>query len=668
MRLSALLCVAWMAIAAAGCQERPPKVPGETDVPVEEVEILAASPDDELALSHGALFERLGMRPGTFLITPRTYSEFREAEDRRRIEAFWQQHGYFDVEVSPAAVSFAEGSGEATVTYRVRENARYVVGQRLIRHAPPDQQEALEDLAPFSTGARDVDLELFRKHRIDMQEHLRRQGYGHANVYSRFWVDRAARVIHVHYLVDAGPETVIASVAVDGNVRVPAEEVVRRSGLVVGERYDEDLRERVVRDLLDSGSYAAAFVRVDTDTKFIAPGTVPDTGGELRDEQIGEDGELVPRELPPGVNVTIHVVEAPRVKLRLRAGAEIDPARADTFLASTFWFRDVLGPMGHLILEGGAGYGWLFGTPSDDPSGVYGDAAIRTVHAGALGRLGDLKTTAQYRGDLFPSAYLHELRTGPGVRTTFSKGFFLDVDLLAVWSKSEGFGPFSATERRDLALPSREDSYGAELEASLVWDARDDAVEPMRGQLLALHTGFSPGDPIGTHRSLDLTPDVRVFIPLAPPVSVGLRASTEWVLLHDDEGVPLGARVFAGGAHGFRGYGRQLFSPTVSRCFETFCTDIAVGGTSVVESSVELRLLPPRLPVGGILFSDFGGVSGDANPFARGVWLAAGLGARLRLWYLPLAIDAGYRILAESEVQGIDAAPIHVFFRLGEAF
>jgi hypothetical protein len=656
-----------MTVLLAGCQERPPKVPGETDILVAEVEILPMKESEPLALSHGSLFERLGERPGSLINTPRTWSQFREAEDRRRIEAFWQQYGYFDVEVSDAATTFDE-DGKANITFKVRENVRYNIGEIEIRSPPPEELEALQGLLTFEEGTDEVDLEAHRKVRVDMQEYLRRRGYGHANVYSRFWVDRADKKIDVHYFVDAGPKTFIASVRVEGNERVPAVDIVERSGLTVGDPYTEDLRDRVIRDLMDSGSFAAAFVRVDTDTKFIVPGTAPDTGGELRDEQVDQDGNLIPRKLPPGVNVTIHVVEAPRVNIRLRGTVEVDPARADAYVSSRFFFRDVLGPMGHLVLEGGAGYGYLFGTPSEDPSGFYGDATIRTIHAGALGRLGDLRTTAQYRGDLFPSAYLHTLRTGPGVRTTIDKGLFFDVDLFAMWQQALGFGSFSAAERDELELPSREEAYGPELDAGIVWDWREDPVEPMKGHLLALRSRFMPGDPLATHRYLDLAPDARLFIPIATPVSVGLRASAEWVFLADEEGVPLGARLFGGGAHGFRGYGRQLFSPTLPRCFEELCTEIAVGGTSLVETSAELRLLPPRLPVGGILFADFGGVSGNANPFADGVWLAAGLGARLRLWYLPLAIDVAYRILAESEIQDVDDSPIHVFFRLGEAF
>lgn len=671
-RALALLSLAFALLFGVGCKTRPPEVPGETDVLVGGVEILPSSEDHPLQLEHEPLFERLGMRPGSLILTDRTWSPFREAEDRRRIEAFWQQRGFFDVEVSPAEVKREDG--KVFITFHVKENARYAMEPGKVRSAPADHQAELEAMVPFSPGDSDkIDLEAYRKARHDMADVLKNAGYGHANVYDRIYVDRAAKKIHVHYFVDAGPKTKIASIIVEGAVKIPPEDVVRRSGLEVGDPYSEELRDRVVRDLVDTGSYAAAFVRVDTDTKYVPPGTAPDTGGELRDEQVDEHGELVPRKLPEGVNVTIHVVEAPSQTLRLKAGLEIDPARADTFLEGTLWLRNLMGPMQHLALSGTVGYGWLFGTPSASPSGVWGDVTIRTVHGGALGRLGDLRTTTRYAGSLHPSAYLHELETGPGLRTTLAKGAFFDLDLLAHWERALDFGPFGAAERDDLRLPNTDadgegDAYGPELRSEIVWDARDSALEAMRGHLLSLKARFSPGDPIATHRFLTLSPDASVHLPFSPKLSLALRASGAWIFLADDAGVPLGARLFGGGAYGFRGWGRELFSPTVSRCLEAFCTDIQVGGLSLVESSVELRFLPPQKPIGAVAFVDFGGASGDDNPFSRGPSLAAGAGARLRVWYLPASIDVSWRILDSGTIQGVDDAPLHVFFRIGEAF
>lgn len=671
----ALLCAA-LCLATIACKDRPPKVPGETEIAVASVEILPAAPATDLELSHGDLFERLGQRPDSLIAPGRTWSPFREREDRRRIEAYWQQRGFFDVDVGPAEVTF-DDDGEAHVQFRVRENQRYRVGEVRVRGGPPD--EPLGDLLSLEEGDDDVDLERFRRSRHAMAERLRSHGYGHANVYVRSYVDKARKLVHVHYFVDAGPKTKIASVNVTGNVKIPAPDVVERSGLKVGEPYSEDLRDRVVRDLLDTGAYAAAYVRVDTDTKFVIPGTAPDSGGELRDEQVDAHGDLVPRELPEGVNVTIHVVEAPSQTIRLRAGFEIDPTRADTVLGAAVWLRNLFGPTHHLVIEGRAGYGYIFDKSADEPPGFYGEALLRTVHPGALGRTGDVRTTTRYVGSLYPRAFLHRGTTGVGARTTFLQGLFLEVDLLAFFEKSERFGPFLPEERDALALPTGEWAVGGEIDASFVWDGRDDPVEPMRGTFVGLTSRINPVAATGVadYPFVNMGADARGFIPIATSFSLGLRAFGEWSLLEGEDGIPLGERLFGGGAYGFRGFGAQRLSPTVLRCFEgfppdtagqPFCREVPVGGRSLVESSAELRFLPAQKQYGAVVFADLAGVSGTLNPFALGPSLAAGIGARLRLWYLPAAIDVAYRILHEGETQGLEHDPFHVFFRIGEAF
>ena len=114
--------VAMLMLLAAGCKERPPQVPGETNVLVRKVTIEPADESAPLVVAHDELFERLGERPGSLTNPDRAWSPFKEVEDRRRIEAYWQQRGYFDVEVSPASTSFDPEDGKASVTFRVRNS------------------------------------------------------------------------------------------------------------------------------------------------------------------------------------------------------------------------------------------------------------------------------------------------------------------------------------------------------------------------------------------------------------------------------------------------------------------------------------------------------------------------------------------------------------------
>jgi hypothetical protein len=49
--------------------------------------------------------------------------------------------------------------------------------------------------------------------------------------------------------------------------------------------------------------------------------------------------------------------------------------------------------------------------------------------------------------------------------------------------------------------------------------------------------------------------------------------------------------------------------------------------------------------------------------------LAVGLGARLRTWYVPVAVDVGYRVVDHTSIVAPSALDrLLVLFRIGEAF
>jgi outer membrane protein assembly factor BamA len=655
-------------------------VPGETDIAIDEVTIEAEEGD--LTVSPSPLYERLGMRAPSLVLPGRYYGAFREAEDRRRIIAYWQTHGFFDVEVDPPVVAIDEEAQEASITWKLREGMRYRIADVQLRNAPPDFEEELRGMVPFGPGETEVDLEAFRKVREEMADVLRRAGFGHAMVYSRVWVDRATKELHWVYFVGAGPQTRIGKIEVDGAVKVPPDVVLERVGLEPGGGYDLGTKLEREFDLLDTGAYSATFIRTTADTVFLVPGDAPDTGGILKPEQIDEHGNFVPRKLSETIDLKVHVVEAPSQQLRLRAGVEFDPARVDTALGARVWLRNLFGPLHHLVLEGRIGYGWLWRGVTEDPTGLYGDALVRYLKPMLFSRLFDFRTTVRFRDELYSGFHLQELTAGPGFRTTFarsakparSEAAFFDLDVLFRFARQVGFGPFDEATREAFHLADDDQYLGAELQAGVVWDTRDNGVEALRGWLLALRGSFSPGGVEGWNRYATVSPEARGFLPLGTSFALGARASAGWAFGDDGQGIPLGPRQFGGGAWGFRGFGRNELSPIAPRCLADdagalrVCQGMHAGGLSLFEGSIEARWLPPLKPYGLVLWGDLGGAGAEHNPFETAPSVAAGLGLRLRFWYLPAAFDFGYRILREGEIEEPEDDPFLVFFRLGEAF
>lgn len=649
------------------------KVPGETDIEVASVTLEAADGSD-LTPSKAELLDGLGMRAPSLVLPGRYYSEFREAEDRRRITAYWENFGFFDVEVAEPELEFDDAEKSVEIRWLIEENTRYRVAAVHLENAPQRYEDALRAKIPFDEGTRDIDVEAFRKARIDMHDHLRDEGFGHATVYSRTFVDRQDEALHWYYYVDAGPKTRVGDVAVEGNERVPDELIQARVGLERGDPYAYGDKEKREFDLLDAGAFASTFIATTADTTFIPPGDDPDTGGTLRPGQVDEDGNFVPRELPEEVDLEINVVEAPSRQIRVRGGVEADPWRLDTALSSRATLRDVFGPLHHMVLEGRLGYGWHWRGDTGEPAGVFGDALVRYIRPMLLSRLTDFRLTGRLRDELYPGFHMREVTAGPGIRSTVASGVFVDTDVVFRWGQQAGFGPFDEATREEHDLADDDIYVGGELQASLVWEGRDNPVEALRGHLVALRTSLSPGAPGGAerwNRYLTLRPEARYFHPLTESTSIALRGDLGWALAGDDRGIPLGPRFFGGGSRGMRGFGRQRMSPYVPPCDTAgglSCEGQPVGGLSIAETSIEARFLPEHEPYGAVGFFDMGGVGTGANPFERGMSAAAGLGLRLRLWYLPASIDAGYRIFRENEVQTPADNPFQVFFRIGEAF
>ena len=656
-------CIWLLGAFAAACHTAPPPVvPGHTEISVTSVEVEPRA-GEALAVNYEPLLEELGLRAKTAIRPERTFNEFRLAEDRRRIKAYLDAFGRFDAEVDDPELRWSDDHQKVGVTWHVHEGAPYTIGSVEIVGAPTEYEPTLRAMVPFKVGD-PIDLETYRPLRRALAEKLQDAGFGHARGYSRTFVDQDKKTVAWFYYIDPGPQTKVGSIKVEGNHKIPADQILERIGLAPGAVYSTAAKRRAELALLDTGAFASATVLSDADIQS-GPPEHPDTGGALAPEQVDADGKLVPRQLSESLAVRVVVVEAPSRQLRADAGLEADPTRVDAFAGARVTLRNLFAPQHHLVLEGNAGYA-LRASENDPAKGFYGSALAQYLHPGFITRNLDVRVTGRWRDVLYPSAMLREIVAGPGIRSTLAPGVFVDLDAYYRFGRQLDLPALDAMSAAELSMPTDRDSRGAELVASIMADRRNDRVEPTAGWLLGLSGTYSPGGPLADHRWLQLVGDARGFVPLTDAWSFGARASAGEVLAAGDNGVPLGARLFGGGAYGMRGFGRDRLSPAA--CAEGAMTcDVLVGGLSLVESSVELRYLPFRKLYGATVFVDAGGAGARANPFDHGISAAVGLGGRLRTWYIPVALDVSYRVVEENRFGGaLDR--LLVFFRIGEAF
>lgn len=655
----------------AACSTRVvPTLPGETGYAVEELTFVP-----EPTLPHGRLFETLAVRPAISLIPGQVYNPYREAEDTRRVVSWWKTHGHFDVTVERPTVTLDEVAKTATISWAVTEGPRYPVRSVAFKGASPEHEALLREGLTFGPGDF-IEIESMRRLRHHFADVLRENGHAHAEVYSRTFVDREAKKVDWVYFVDAGPATVVGKISVAGNRKIPTAQVIDRAGLAPGDPIDMAIIRKREFDLLDTGAFINARLATTANTKWlltaIPPDSAlpPDTGGKLKAEQINAAGELVPRDLPAAIDVTIHVTESPTAQVELGAGVTVDPERIDPFATTKLQWRNALGPMHHLVVEGGVGYGVRWRGDIDEPLGLYGSALVRWLRPGLLGRLGDVRLTARFDETLYPGYHQRSGLVGLGLRTSIARGLTLNLEPRARWDVPVGFGEVSASDRDRLGLATTDDRILGEVAASIVWDARDQGFEPLDGHLISLQAAVAPGGPFGDLAYAKAELDLRYNINLSADMAIALRAMGGLSVDLGSAGVPLHARQFGGGSYGTRAFPERRLASTTAVCDDAAaglgCRRLPVGARSLVQGSAEFRWLPYRKQVGAVAFVDVGAAGDELDPFAAGVTVAPGLGLRVRTWHIPVALDLSYRVTDVSRYRALDR--FYVFLRVGEAF
>ncbi len=196
---------------------------------------------------------------------------------------------------------------------------------------------------------------------------------------------------------------------------------------------------------------------------------------------------------------------------------------------------------------------------------------------------------------------------------------------------------------------------------SIVWDARDDPLEPRRGAFFASDLQLSAAGLGGTSylRGFLQTADIRR---LRPDLALVLSARLGLAATYGDEPplLPLPERFFAGGAYGPRGWPVDEVGPKVIRPDgEVFPT----GGNALLLGGAELRYSLTR-SFQLATFFDIGNVYPEVRDLSVAeLRKSVGLGVRYLTPIGPIRLDYGHKI---HRLPGESAGRLHL--TIGYAF
>jgi outer membrane protein assembly complex protein YaeT len=535
------------------------------------------------------------------------FSRARLADDLRRIEVYYDEHGFADARVDSYDVQMPSPK-EVAITFHVVEG--------LPVHIASVQTFGLEVL-PETVRARvlgEIGLtagSIRTRAAVDRARELARtalqeEGYPYARVAVLESEAAEGRDVVLTVAAEAGPTAVFGPLTIAGESAV-GEDVIRRQ-LAFGPG-DPFKRSRVVESQRRLyGLELFDFVNID----------VPSLQAQ-------------PAEVPIRVNVTEGSHH--RVKVAVGYGSE-DLAR-------------IAGTLSNVNFLGGGRTGSIEGKWSSLDRGVKLNFGVPYLFSSSY--RADVQVQ---QWDAHEPAYTLLTRGGRGT-------------VARQLTRHDSYGRRKSSTRAAITFVDEYERYSIQSHALEDPEFRDDLIalglDPETGMdegtLVALaidvthDTAGSPLDARSGYRTsvhleqastivggdwsyFELTADGRLYIPVGRSV-IALKARVAGIQA-DSADVPFFKRYFLGGSTTLRGWGRFEVSPLLD--------GEVIGGLGLFETSVELRF-PVRGALSGVLFGDGGQVTErawDDNMFH--LRTDVGLGARYLTPIGPLRVDIGYQL------------------------
>ncbi len=182
------------------------------------------------------------------------------AEDARRLQFYYQAHGFQGAAVIPDTALTADSA--VSVTFRIAEGSVYQVGSiSFIGDTIPPHLEIASDLP---LGAGDALQYLLIQEAADtLARRLRDAGYAHADVFINLDLAFARDTASVAYRVELGPLAAVGPIQVYGNRLLEDEVILARLPFREGQRFSEREILEGQRSLYELGLVTRALVERD---------------------------------------------------------------------------------------------------------------------------------------------------------------------------------------------------------------------------------------------------------------------------------------------------------------------------------------------------------------------------------------------------------------------
>jgi outer membrane protein insertion porin family len=506
--------------------------------------------------------------------------------DLRRLEAFYQTRGFLRVEVSEPDVRVDPKAKGIFITITVKEQDQYRVGRLQVAGDDLFSAAELKNLMKLQEG------EIFDRSQLandvlKLSDRYTERGYAFADVVPLTNIDPEKRLVNIDVRIDRGPQVRVGRVLIVGN-EITRDKVIRREiRLSEGDLFDSTKLRRSRQRLGNLGFFEE--VKLDT---------------RRRPEEDLVDLEVRVKEQPTGA---------------FTAGAGYSSTQSVIGTASIRQ-NNLFGRGQRLSLTAAL-------------SSISGDFTLSFTEPYFLDSQYSLGLEAYNRSFNYDTFDSHEL--GAGLRFSRPFGEYLRLGL------GYRYEDINITDVADNASQRIKDLAGRSTSSvitpSMIWDTRDNALNPSRGFYNLLTVDFA-GGPLGAENQFyKSVGETNWYYPLVSDVVLSLRGRLGYAEGYGGKELPLYERFFVGTqAMTIRGYQLKEVGPK----------DIngdPIGGNSEILMSAQLRF-PITQGLSLIGFIDTGNLydKGEFDPTR----LRAGVGAGIRFVTPlgPLALDYGFKL------------------------